>query len=225
MPASPKSVSLGKILFPNQRGSIPSVKHADGSTTPPIKSNKPVEYIPPRNKDDEFFVPPPYRVATLPGHGVATAVYVDPETLKTTTSEWEGVGLVENTIWGIFKAFTIARAGQVLGIDKALSSMGGVAVGSGTTEHLTVEKKTTTHTATVSDWNGQVYFGLLGGVKAIDFQSLSNPRELVLEQSDEFRIMAGDEVVYISEPEITTITRVSDYIPNKKGFPAHDVHY
>jgi len=225
MPASPKPVSLGKILFPNQRGNIPSIKHADGSTTPPLKSNKPITYNPPPNKEDEFFVPPPYRVATLPGHGVATAVYVDPETLKTTVSEWEDIGVVENTVWGMFKGLTVMRGGQLLGIGKIASGAGGTAVASGTTEHLVIQKQITTQTATVSDWNGQVYFGLLGGVKAIDFHSLSNPREMVLEKSQIFKIMAGDEVVYTSDPETTTLTKVSDYIPNKNGFPAHDAHY
>lgn len=45
--ASPKNVSLPAVLFPNQQGTIPKLKHANGEVTPAIESNKPVLYYPP----------------------------------------------------------------------------------------------------------------------------------------------------------------------------------
>jgi hypothetical protein len=43
--ASPKQVSLGKILFPNQHGIIPSLKYPEGVVTPIIQSQSPVTYV------------------------------------------------------------------------------------------------------------------------------------------------------------------------------------
>lgn len=49
MAAKPKSVSLEKILFPNQKGVIPLINHPDGTTTPVMQSSKPVMYVFPAN--------------------------------------------------------------------------------------------------------------------------------------------------------------------------------
>ncbi|MBX2809240.1 MAG: hypothetical protein KTR20_11475 [Cellvibrionaceae bacterium] len=51
--ASPDPVSIPKILFPNQRGFIPQLKHPDGSLTPSIKSNAPVFYTQTPSQEEE----------------------------------------------------------------------------------------------------------------------------------------------------------------------------
>ncbi|WP_413662612.1 RHS repeat-associated core domain-containing protein [Microbulbifer sp. CNSA002] len=167
---------------------------------------------------------PPYRVATFPGKG-GTVSYVDPNSLTVSVSEWKSLDIVENFIWGSFKGLAVMRGGQLLGLSKALSGgAGGTAATSGATENLFLQVQTTTYTANVSNWHGQVYFGLLGGVKAIDFQGLSNTTPMVLEITRQYRVMSGSQVLYTSSPDTISATRVSNYIPNSAGFPAYDTY-
>ncbi len=175
----------------------------------------------------EFVVLPPYQVATYPNEKFATPTYVNPESLHSITSEWEGLGTLENSVWGAFKALTVMRGGELLKIGPLLSGAGGTATAGATTENLFVQMRTTTYIAEVSDWRGDVYygpFGRLGEVKAIDFHELYNTREMTLEVTREYRVMAGDEVIYASTAESITPSKVKDFIPNENGFPTHDVY-
>ncbi|WP_445357458.1 hypothetical protein ACJJIC_16565 [Microbulbifer sp. ANSA002] len=165
-----------------------------------------------------------YRSATYPG-GQGNPVYVDPNSLTATTSEWGSPGMAETPVWGAFKGLFVARTSQLLGIGAASSSLAGTGFWGATGENLTVQVQTTTYTASVSDWHGTVYFGLMGGVRAIDFHGLSNTRTMTLEVTRSYRVMTGSSVLYTSSSETISMSRVSNFIPNSNGYPINDVVY
>ena len=140
-------------------------------------------------------------------------------------STWGPVSTTENAIWGAFKAAFVARSGQLLGLDKWLSTAGGAATAGSTTENFTVQVQTTTYTANISDWHGTVNFSRWGSIRSIDFHGLSNTRRAVLEVTRTYRVSAGSRVIYVSSPETVGFSKVSDYLNTSNPYPLYDVQY
>ncbi|MFQ3250959.1 MAG: RHS repeat-associated protein [Glaciecola sp.] len=172
----------------------------------------------------------PFLKATYPNENVPEGLeptYIDPASLQSTESEWEDLHPVETSILGAAKGTVVYKLGKLLGLPDAGAGAAGAAAAQGAlTENFTMERQTTTYTATAYDWKGSVYFSVFGNVKAIDFESLSDPRPVTLEITQRFRVKVGDEVVYTSWEETISINKVENYIPAKAGsYPAHDVNF
>ncbi|MGX5203017.1 SpvB/TcaC N-terminal domain-containing protein [Aliikangiella sp. IMCC44632] len=167
----------------------------------------------------------PYLKAEYPGTPGPQPTYVDPESLTVTESEWGPTDTADTAVWGAFKAAVLFRVGKTFGLSDQLSGGVGSTLSGATMENLSVQMKTFTYTATAYDWNGDVYFSIFGGIKAVDYKGLSNPRSLLLEVRATYRVMAGDKEVFSTTvPERRTVIQVSDFIKASGGYPLHDYH-
>ena len=169
----------------------------------------------------------PYFKAEYPGAPGPQPTYIDPDSLTSRTTEWQDAepSSINTTVFGAAKGAVVAAGGLLLNLGKVASGIAAAATGA-STEHLTFQMRTTTHSATAYDWNGTVYYSAFFGldVKAIDFKSLTNPKQVSLEVTRSFRLLAGGKEYYRSDPETISATRVTNYIPNTNGYPIKDVH-
>ncbi|ARU58057.1 hypothetical protein OLMES_4039 [Oleiphilus messinensis] len=181
-----------------------------------------------QHKNDHRFVLPPYFKATydennqpLPANAKAT--YVDPDSLEVKTTEWASISdLLEVGVWGAFKGLATYRLGQVLRLpDESAGIAGGFGA---TTEQLSLQTQFRIYSVTISDWNGDVYHGIFGGVKAVDFKYLSNTRRVNIEILKQYRIMAGNTPIYTAKTERVAGQDHKEFIANavKNGYPNED---
>ena len=166
----------------------------------------------------------PNKVIDFSSESEWKASNVDPSSIAVSMSDWRSIGRIETSIWGAFKGIVVFKFAKLTGAEIKIGAVPFTVIVGAATENLYVQEQIITYSANVSDWNGRVHYNLFGGVETVEFSGLSNTRTEVLEVTRQFRIMADQQILYISDPEILSVATVADYLSRSNGFPTHNVH-